>query len=218
MRKHEKNIGKKVYYVRDGYTMGFSQYEIYEGILVNVSDNYAKIYIEELEQVINVSIRAFNHTGNVRFIGYSWGYNTKNLYDFIEQNKNRMKKMLCNRETKKITSYSISKDFPSGNVPWDYLEININNNQYLHRYKKELEKLFNYFSKKRNFLVKNTNNDKYEPDTSIGFYIIKYYQTDKTKPFKVKIEFCHQDGFINIHKFDKFIKSYELIEGEKYNG
>ena len=84
----------------------------------------------------------------------------------------------------------------------------------------ELEKLFSFFSKERMFYVrKNTRENKWEMETSISFYITKYYvKDDKTKPNKVKIEFYHQDGHINIHKFDRFVRVVNLIEGEKYYG
>lgn len=222
MRKHEKNIGKKVYLVCDGNTMGFSQYEIYEGILVCVEENKVKIFIEKLNKVVDVYKKFFNQTGNYKWGCFSWGYTDKNIYQFIKNRRRRYDKLYAywQNYSKVTTSYFINKNYPEGKVPWDWLEIDTEDNKYLHRYKNELEKLFSFFSKERMFYVrKNTRENKYELETSIQFYITKYYEKgDKTKPNKVKIKFYHQDGHINIHKFDRFVRVVNLIEGEKYYG
>lgn len=217
MRKHEKNIGKKVYFVRDGNTCGYNQYEIYDGLLVQVSKDKVKIYVESLNRVESVFLKSFNHIGNYRWLDYAWGYSKKNLYKFIENRKNRAKKSYyCfERQNKNLTSYTIQKDFSNGLVPWDYLEIDTEDNKYLHRYKNELERLFSYFSKDKMFKIRDTNTGKYETDTSIALYITKFYLQDKTKPYKVNIKFYHRDGHVNIHKFDKFVKTFNIIEGEK---
>lgn len=225
MRQHEKNIGKTVYVVCKGYTQGFSKNEVYEGMLVNVGKDDVKIYIEKLDKVKTLRKYEFNNTGNRRWSDFSWGYATKNLYKFIKTHENRLNKLYSNNHKHQtISSSTIVKLFQDGNVPYDYLKIdNTNKNKYLHRYQKDLERFFNFFSQERHFKVRH-NGSRYSEyhntfhfEKNIDFMITKFYNDDETIPFKIRIEFVHHDGYTRIKKFDNVVTTLKLVEGEKYN-
>lgn len=233
MRDHKKNIGRKVY-TTQGVTCSYmTKFQLYEGILVAVDEDYVKIYIEEINQVERFRKRYFNNTGNSRYYyDYSWGYTPKNVVKFIESRKRKESKPNKKYDSYSITTKGIAEKYPDGLVPYDKLGIDASkDNKYLHRYKRDLERLFKYFSEERLFYVKAI--DKYHPQyqgktdlqKEIKIVITKYYfeGKDKTKPFKVEIEFIYkpfgwEGQWTKIHKWDKFVNTVKMVEGEKYGG
>ena len=89
MRKHELNIGKKVYFCSDD-----SDYKINEGILVAVDKWRVKIYCGDLNKVIELGVNKFNNVAYKWYPHSSWGYTDKNVKQFFYRycGKNTVKK------------------------------------------------------------------------------------------------------------------------------
>ena len=228
MRDHLKNIGKKVYFCSDD-----SGYKINEGILVAVDIRRVKIYCSELNKVIELGVDKFNNVVYKWYSHSSWGYTDKNVKKFFYRycGKNTIKK-----PEKKLKVYNFDTDKIANKINSfeEFLsEININidkkENKYYNRYAKELEKFYNFFHKEQEFCVYDNNGrsiNKECKDRQKWLYLSvckKWYDgEDMSKPFKVELSFIYKpfgrcDYAIRIHKFDKFVETYTLVKGEKYN-
>jgi hypothetical protein len=228
MREHSKNIGKKVY-----FCSYYNDYKINEGILVAVDDWSVKIYCGDLNKVVDLGIKCFNNVIYKWYPHSSWGYTDKNVKQFFYRycGKNTVKK-----PEKKYKVYTFDTDKIANKIDSfeEFLsEININidkkENKYYNRYAKELEKFYNFFHKEQEFCIFDCDGiyiKKEQKDRQkwISLPIYKYYYEgqDESKPFKVELFFKYKpfgrcDEYIKIHKFDKFVETYTLVKGQKYN-
>lgn len=216
MRDHSKNIGKKVYF----YSELISKNKIYEGIVVGVDKYDIKVYCEELDKGLKFDICYFNKVSGKFSSDKSWGYDEKNVKKFFEYKKRQENKPMINHKYIHFNSNDVLKCSYSKFL--EFLKIDFNN-PHKNRYDKDLGKFFEYFSIERNYKILDVYENKWDFKTSIDFCIVKKYYYDETKPIGVQILFQHKPfGKSNcatrMHKFDNFIKTYELKEGEKYNG
>ena len=215
-RKHEKNIGEKVYFCcKEKYNK-----KIYEGIIVGGSKYEVKIFCEELEKMEKLKIECFNATTGNWWGSQSWGYIDKNVKKFYEYINRKDAKPQSNYRCIHFSSDDVCKYSYSKFL--EFLKIDLQNNKHKNRYEKELGKFFEYFSVERNFKVLDIYEKKWDFKRQMRFCITKEYYDDETKPIGVKILFQYEPFgkstcATRIHKFDKFVKTYEIIEGKKYN-
>ena len=215
MRDHSKNIGKKVYF----YNQLIDENKIFEGIVVGVDKYDIKIYCEDLDKGLKFDICYFNQVSGKWSGSMSWGYNEKNVKKFFEYKKRKKNKPMINHKyihfnSNDVLKYSYSKFL-------EFLKIDFDN-PHKNRYDKDLGKFFEYFSIERNYKILDVYENKWDFKTSIDFCIVKKYYDDETKPIGVQILFQYKpfgksNSDTRMHKFDNFIKTYELKEGEKYN-
>lgn len=230
MRDHSKNIGQKVY-----FCSCYNDYKINEGILVAVDNWRVKIYCGDLNKVVDLEINCFNNVIYKWYPHSSWGYADKNVKKFYNSycNKENIKKekpkLLCKAPwlyTYEIVDMKSFDDF----VKKLDIVVDKETNKYYNRYIKELQKFYNFFHEEKMFYVFDVDGrtimkERKDFKDKIMFIFHKYYYEgqDSSKPFKIKIDFLYKpfgrhEWHINIHKFDKFVESYELVKGEKYNG
>lgn len=218
MRKHEKNIGKKVYFCcKFDY-----KDKIYEGLLVNIDYecNRARIYCGETNKVELFYLKDFNNNKSSWWNDKSWGYTDKNVKKFYvsihcKVTKPQIKKHYIKFTASGVTQYSYSKFL-------EFLKIDLEGNKHRNRYEKELGKFFEYFSKKRQFEILKIEDGRWDYRNDLRFVITKQFYENERQPVGVQIEFYYNPfgitgSTIRINKFDKFVKTYEIIEGKGYN-
>lgn len=217
-RKHEKNIGKKVYFCcEEKYNK-----KIYEGLLVGIyfDEKKVRIYCFETNETEVFYLKQFNNIKCTWWNDKSWGYTDKNVKEFYEHMNHKDTKPQINYRYIHFSSDDVCKYCYLKFL--EFLKIDLQNNEYKNRYKKELGKFFEYFSVERNFKILDVYENKWDSKSQMQFCIRKEYYDDETKPIGVQILFQYRpfgkyNDAIRIHKFDEFVKTYEIIEGKGYN-